>query len=801
MSRPAESVGQFARILQLTGLNSIATDIRSCEFATHGTIRPTYLNQLTSPGTKSLSGIFAYDAYLDLGSIYAPNRFYDMSNGIITVKTTISVTNCTFKDILADTHYNSTTNSMAANTSYNGSGIYALGRTGNVLRQRGFGMNGQPSFDNCRFGLFTDRMNVDSRQNYMSGMLTGYRTNFGSNLTMDITGNKIESRSTAIDLRFNDNADHLWVSDNEIHFGEFVSGNFRGISAIQSFEQTGANNDSRIHNNTIFYNAGANNATNGINLTSTADYFVTENDLFMNDNLVNINGIIVNGSNNTEISCNVVEGSDNFSARIHQSAITNVLGSDQVISCNIVDGTMNGIRMVGDAGLNVLIQGNEFNNHNLGLFYNQGVTNGQDRKGNLWLINPLNLTWGAFNDNPVMAQFFPNYYDDINPSAPTGKTYKPATSTTNPYGHDPFDWFEFEDDFIDNLTFHCLVNNDHYCDQFPPCPGCPIDIVIHERIARDSIENAPYTVETLWRLKRELYRKLLTDSTLLSITLFEDFYNEMEASVTAQLEQLNGEQYEIMQLDQSIINNLNQNRITLDVQMALLAEQMELYRQALDAGADPSAYLLNIQNIRLNMESLMTYNRNVFNIADSSLVLTADNIRMVNESIYSSETIEENEQLVNEIYLSVLGQEQTVFSQDAIDQLEFIAGQCPLAGGNAVFRARAILSLISDNYVYDDVNICLQAGIVLRQSPKKPTANLYPNPANSSVTLIYELPEGSNAELLLFNSVGKLQLKLPLNSETTRINFPTKHLTPGVYHYSVNSNNEFQLNGKLVIIR
>ncbi|MBK6642321.1 MAG: hypothetical protein IPG39_14400 [Bacteroidetes bacterium] len=85
------------------------------------------------------------------------------------------------------------------------------------------------------------------------------------------------------------------------------------------------------------------------------------------------------------------------------------------------------------------------------------------------------------------------------------------------------------------------------------------------------------------------------------------------------------------------------------------------------------------------MESILNYNRNVFSIADSSLVLTADNIRFVNESIYTSETIEVNEQVVNEISLSILGQEQIQFSEDVIDQLEIIAAQCPLAGGNAVF--------------------------------------------------------------------------------------------------------------------
>ncbi|MBK8416500.1 MAG: T9SS type A sorting domain-containing protein [Bacteroidetes bacterium] len=200
------------------------------------------------------------------------------------------------------------------------------------------------------------------------------------------------------------------------------------------------------------------------------------------------------------------------------------------------------------------------------------------------------------------------------------------------------------------------------------------------------------------------------------------------------------------------------------------------------------------------MESILNYNRNVFSIADSSLVLTTDNIRFVNESIYSSETIEVNEQVVNEIFLSVIGQEQFQLGDDAINQLEGIAAQCPLAGGNAVFKARAILSLLNDELVYDDINICLQAGIILRQISKTPTASLYPNPANNSVTLVYELPEVSTAEFLLFNSVGMLQLKQQMKIDITQMSFSTEQLAPGVYHYQVNTSSDFQLNGKLVII-
>jgi hypothetical protein len=276
----------------------------------------------------------------------------------------------------------------------------------------------------------------------------------------------------------------------------------------------------------------------------------------------------------------------------------------------------------------------------------------------------------------------------------------------------------------------------------------------------------------------------------------------MEATVASQLEQLSSEQYAIMQLDQSLINNLNQNRLSLETYIDQLTEQLEFYRQAMEANTDPSAFVLNIQALRQSIQTLINYNQTVFHVADSSLVLTAENIRSVNESIYASEIIEENEQAVNEIYLSILGQNQIQINQSSIDQLEYVASQCPLAGGNAVYRARALLYLIDDNYVFDDLNICLQAGIILRQkSELQPTAHLFPTPANNSVTLTYKLPDGSNAELHVFNSIGSLQLTQQLDTGLTEVSFSIEQLTPGVYQFRIYTSCDFQMSGKLVIIR
>src|SRR5437773_1574911 len=48
-------------------------------------------------------------------------------------------------------------------------------------------------------------------------------------------------------------------------------------------------------------------------------------------------------------------------------------------------------------------------------------------------------------------------------------------------------------------------------------------------------------------------------------------------------------------------------------------------------------------------------------------------------------------------------------------QLLQVAMQCPDEGGPAVFNARALLGLLDDHIIYDDENVCLQAGYYRQQ--------------------------------------------------------------------------------------
>ncbi|MBK8950418.1 MAG: hypothetical protein IPM68_16665 [Flavobacteriales bacterium] len=69
---------------------------------------------------------------------------------------------------------------------------------------------------------------------------------------------------------------------------------------------------------------------------------------------------------------------------------------------------------------------------------------------------------------------------------------------------------------------------------------------------------------------------------------------------------------------------------------------------------------------------------------------------------------------MNEIHLATIGKDVDIFSTTQAGALFDIANQCPMIGGNAVFKARSLYWLIDDNYDFDDLLLCLSYGIVVK---------------------------------------------------------------------------------------
>ena len=131
-----------------------------------------------------------------------------------------------------------------------------------------------------------------------------------------------------------------------------------------------------------------------------------------------------------------------------------------------------------------------------------------------------------------------------------------------------------------------------------------------------------------------------------------------------------------------------------------------------------------------------------------------------------------------------------------------IGKQCPLLGGNAVFCARSMLALIDLDEEYDDVYLCLQGGVILREKKdREPLATLYPNPARNTITLGYEIAEETTAQFYVYNVMGQQQLNLSLTGGKSVKRFDVSSFTPGLYSYSIVTSDSKTITGKFVVNR
>ncbi len=166
------------------------------------------------------------------------------------------------------------------------------------------------------------------------------------------------------------------------------------------------------------------------------------------------------------------------------------------------------------------------------------------------------------------------------------------------------------------------------------------------------------------------------------------------------------------------------------------------------------------------------------------------------------------QKMINEIYLSTVAKDVFEFTNDQIQDLYAIASQCPLAGGQAVYKARALYALTDKKEFFNNFAICEAAGYAMRKAvttksklPIAGTIKIYPNPTDRAATLEYALPGEDNISFEVMTSAGQVLEITKLESNEGSYTFSTAKLAPGIYYYRVKSNKGIAGYGKLAIIR
>lgn len=171
--------------------------------------------------------------------------------------------------------------------------------------------------------------------------------------------------------------------------------------------------------------------------------------------------------------------------------------------------------------------------------------------------------------------------------------------------------------------------------------------------------------------------------------------------------------------------------------------------------------------------------------------------------IASTALIEQNAKAVNQIYLATIGRsgEDVQFDATQAANLLYIAGQCPLVGGNPVYQARSLYSLVDDQAEFDDALICMAAGYVVKSLEETaPSVTVYPNP-NRTGQQFFEfkglLDEEAVITVQLFDAQGRQILDQRLAGAKESVD--VSGLAQGLYNWVISIDGRLLSHGKVTI--
>ena len=329
-----------------------------------------------------------------------------------------------------------------------------------------------------------------------------------------------------------------------------------------------------------------------------------------------------------------------------------------------------------------------------------------------------------------------------------------------------------------------------------------MELTILQKLADGTFESSIFEDALKWTGQRHLYHRLLKKGEEELESWEEDFLEEYESTTvgefsvvdttlnaaftlgehtTAALDSLQSEM-------ESKLDSLHwvdwQYNFGVEVDTAaLLAKHQSLL--------DSLSYLY--QEGEDQIEAIQLYRENFLDQADIG-----------NSAISASEVFEVNEQDVNSLFLETVAIGIDTFTEAQITELWAIADQCPLAGGDAVFKARSLYSLIDPLVKYQDEERCASEPEARLKATKLNAASafrLIPNPARNEIQVMFAQPLDRGASIIIYDTQGRLHKIQDLEAGQAVFRINTEQLPSGLYYCKLYGVEGLYNARKLVIIR
>lgn len=536
-----------------------------------------------------------------------------------------------------------------------------------------------------------------------------------------------------------------------------------------------------IQNNTIDLVKGA----GGILANGPLDFVADNNVINLTDSR-NRFGISTNGTQYSVIQDNTITGVSTTGE--YNEAIIIGTSPYTAITCNNLDNTETGIRFSG-ASTNTNVVGNGFDRHNIGLYYRQSAvvnsnddisqTGDQYGAGNEWYADNYGDAAARHDGENGMVELSRYFVHVLSTSG--SPFYPPSISKPNATE----EWFVFDPQAepTDCEEILDLPENTYFVSGES------------EQIAQGQISAGYYTDPVRYQAQMQLYESLTMDTTLAwqNNPVLDSFYQAvttssigdyyfMEQQITNWLEPGGQIVNDIAYYDELIYDHLDNLR---DLQQQV---------NTANTPADSAAFKSTMDAVALQLDT--AYHNRIYleDIYDSVRIANAQQIRTLNNGLSATEVFEVNTRTVNDIYLSSIINGGITSSEKST--LQSIAGECPLLGGPAVYKSRAILA---DTTVYDDSDLCLQQGLQFREALVEEIMytdiELSPNPASDAVNVLHS-EDAIPTEVQVFDLQGRRVLSASLSQSMV---LSVAELPSGMYVCRVMMDDEVLTVQKLVV--
>jgi len=756
----------------------------------YGNVFETTGGGLKSPfeGQKGLAGIWLSNQNAMVIGLEdaVPNYFRNLQNGIAAFYSNVAVQNSVFIDIKE-----TTTTPLPV---FSGMGIYALSNpyVSRSLTVEGLGKYGSPVFTGCTVGVFAQSTHATVKNCNMVDTRQGIAVSGSRLRRVKALQNDISASEFGIGL-FQNTPFKATIDNNHITAHDPVSGQAIGIR-VEENPYGVANYDYYwLKNNTVVMDK----AREGIRLQGGRYVHAFMNTVEMAQDRAQ-DGMYLAGSADAWVRCNTVAGMPGSAMNQNSRGVFGIGNPSTLINCNSTDLTRVGMLFDG-MGDNDAVKGNMMHAHAVGLqVFPNGAIGIQNQNGNQWYgpyADKGAKHLASTQDVTLLSQFI------VDANASSGQAYDFL-----PEWEAEGQWFD-DIDVANEDIYSCITTSENECAEFITFSGnfkTQIDEADHA-LTSGVFVSQDYSEALTWTGRRHLYRRI-DEYTIVPETgsPAESFVYAAGNNAIGDFYSLESNLRELLKpnasREASIYNTQEITEVMLD---ELATNSQSLFKAA---SANDSLNLLDERGaILTDITDNNSYTDALVSILQGNIDYGISALVQENDVLTDTVLYQYNEKAFHDIFLETITSGEYHFDSLQQAQLFAIANQCPLAGGDAVYWARATYALVDAAISFNDSLLC-----VASQQLKSPGSNktitpgfmVYPNPAVQGYLIVQPrgLPADAAVTVVLRDVFGREHAE-EYSFENLPVIMDTQVLVGGMYLVSLYCNDQFTGVQKVLIAK